>query len=84
MVTIETIATVTEDGLITAKASGAVPRGRHRAVIVLEDIPLDKKPENQQDFPDMAAFREHLKVPTSPLLRGGLGFASATSIHART
>jgi hypothetical protein len=66
MVTIETIATVTEDGLITAKASGVVPRGRHRAVIVLEDIPLDKKPENQQGFPDMAAFRERLEVPTYP------------------
>ena len=66
MVTIETIATVTEDGLITAKASGPVPRGRHRAVIVLDDIPLYKKPENQQGFPDMAAFRERLKVPTYP------------------
>jgi len=66
MVTIETIATVTEDGMITAKASGAVPRGRHRAVIILEDAPLDKKPENQQGFPDMAEFRERLKVATYP------------------
>jgi hypothetical protein len=66
MVTIETIATVTEDGMITEKASGLVPRGRHRAVIVLEDAPLEKKPENQQEFPDMAAFREHLKVATYP------------------
>ncbi|HEX3529273.1 MAG TPA: hypothetical protein VH988_19625 [Thermoanaerobaculia bacterium] len=66
MVTIKTIATVTEDGMITAKASGAVPRGRYRAVIVLDDIPLDKKLENQQGFPDMAAFRESLKVPTYP------------------
>jgi hypothetical protein len=66
MVTIETIATVTEDGMITAKASGAVPRGRHRAVIVLEDTPLDKKLENRRGFPDMAAFRESLEAPTYP------------------
>jgi len=50
--------------MITAKASGLVPRGRHRAVIVLEDIPLDKRPENQKGFPDMTAFRERLRVPT--------------------
>jgi hypothetical protein len=66
MVTIETIATVTEDGMITAKASGSVPQGRHRAVIVLEDIPLDKNPESRQGFPDMAAFRESLEVPAYP------------------
>jgi hypothetical protein len=66
MVTIETIATVTEDGMITAKASGALPRGRHRAVIVLEDIPLDKKLEDRPGFPNMASFREHLEVPAYP------------------
>jgi hypothetical protein len=64
MVTIETIATVTEDGTITARAPGAVPQGRHRAVIVLEDGPLDKEPENRPGFPDMASFRERLGGPS--------------------
>ena len=36
MVTIETIATVTEDGMITARAAGPLPQGQYHAVIVLE------------------------------------------------
>jgi hypothetical protein len=69
MVTIETIATVTEDGTITARAPAAVPRGRHRAVIVLEDTPLEKEAveaESRRGFPDMASFRKSLGVPTYP------------------
>jgi len=68
MVTIETIATVTEDGTITARAPGAVPRGRHRAVIVLEDVPLEKESpkESRRGFPDMASFRESLGVSPHP------------------
>lgn len=41
MVTIETIATVSKDGTITAKAPAFVPLGKHRAVIVLEDALLE-------------------------------------------
>jgi len=69
MVTIETIATVMEDGTITARAPGAVPRGRHRAVIVLEDVPVDKetaREEGRRGFPDMAPFRESLGFSPYP------------------
>ena len=67
MLTIETIATVTEDGTITAKAPGAVPQGQHRAVIVLEDGPLQREAARErQGFPDMASFRARLGVPTYP------------------
>jgi len=68
MVTIETIATVTEDGMITARAAGPLPQGQYHAVIVLEGTPalLDKKLESRRGFPDMAAFRESLEVPTYP------------------
>jgi hypothetical protein len=64
MVTIETIATVNEDGTITAKAPGFVPRGKHRAVIVLEDAAV--QPSARRGFPDMAEFRERLGVPVHP------------------
>jgi hypothetical protein len=64
MVTIETIATVTDDGMLTAKAPAFVPRGRHRAVIVLEDTSI--LPMGRQGFPDMAAFREKLGAPVHP------------------
>lgn len=65
MVTIETIATVTEDGTITAKAPGFVPRGKHRAVIVLEDAAVQPT-DSRRGFPDMAAFRERLGAPVHP------------------
>ncbi len=58
MVTIETIATVAEDGTITAKAPGYVPRGRHKVVIVLEDAAAPVR--SARGFPDMAPFRERL------------------------
>ncbi len=69
MVTIETIATVMEDGTITAQAPGAVPRGRHRAVIVLDEVALDRDSMGKADhrgFPDMALFREALGTPPYP------------------
>ncbi len=68
MLTIETIATVTEDGTIMAKAPGSVPKGRHRAVIVLEDAPVEgaSDREARQKFPNMASFREGLGVPVHP------------------
>lgn len=68
MVTIETIATVTEDGTIMAKAPGSVPKGRHRAVIVLEDATVEGALEREvrQGFPNMASFRESLGVAVHP------------------
>ena len=66
MVAIETIATVMEDGTITARAPGAVPRGRHRAFIVLDEASLEKdsmESEGRRGFPDMTRFREGLGAP---------------------
>jgi hypothetical protein len=62
MVTIETIATVSQDGTITAKAPASVPQGKHRAVIVLEDALLEVSPpgERRRGFPDLSSFREKL------------------------
>lgn len=65
MVTIETIATITEDGTITAKAPASVPRGKHRAVIVLEDAPMEKA-RPAEGFPDLASFRQKLGIAAYP------------------
>lgn len=65
MVTIETIATVAEDGTITAKAPGFVARGKHKAVIVLEDAAVQPSGIHR-GFPNMAAFRDRLGVPVHP------------------
>jgi hypothetical protein len=63
MVTIETVATVTEDGRMTAKVPGHVPQGEHRVVIVLDESPLPRVPSK---FPDLASFRESLGAPSYP------------------
>lgn len=66
LVTIETIVTVTEDGTITARAPGALSRGRHRAVLVLDETAFDDESlRPRRGFPDMAAFRESLGVSPS-------------------
>ncbi len=69
MVTIETIVSVMEDGTITAQVPGTVPRGRHRAVIVLDTVALDKdsmEKAGHRGFPDMAPFREALGASSYP------------------
>jgi hypothetical protein len=63
MLTIETVATVTEEGTITAKVPGHLPKGEHRVVIVVDEAPLRK---TSARFPDMAAFRESLGAPRYP------------------
>jgi hypothetical protein len=63
MVTIETVATVTEEGTMTAKVPGYLSRGEHRVVIVVDESPLQRAPSR---FPNMASFRESLGAPTYP------------------
>lgn len=63
MVTIETVATVTEEGTITAKIPGHLPRGEHRVVIVVDESPLQRAP---LQFPNLASFRERLGAPRYP------------------
>lgn len=63
MLTIETVATVTEEGTITARVPGHLPKGEHRVVIVVEEMPLRK---TSARFPDMSAFRESLGAPRYP------------------
>jgi hypothetical protein len=68
MLTIETIVTVNEDGTIVTKAPTSVPRGQYRAVIVLDDAPVERAPDSQNHpgFPDLAAFRASLGVAVYP------------------
>jgi hypothetical protein len=63
MVTIETVATVTEEGTMTAKVPGYFSQGEHRVVIVVDESPLQRPPSR---FPNMASFRESLGASTYP------------------
>lgn len=63
MVTIETVATVTEEGTMTAKVPGYLPQGEHRVVIVVDESPLQR---GSSRFPDMASFRESLRASSYP------------------
>ena len=62
MLTIQTIAIVDENGVITAQAPQAVPTGRHRAVIVLDESEASR-PGTGKPFPDLAGFRQSLGAP---------------------
>jgi hypothetical protein len=63
MLTIETVATVTEEGTITARIPGYLSQGEHRVVIVVDEAPLL---ETASRFPDMSAFRESLGASRHP------------------
>ena len=48
MKTIETIATVTKDGKITAQLPLDIPEGEHQVVIVIDEKLLTKETENKE------------------------------------
>ncbi len=61
MLTIETIATVDESGMLSAKAPAILAKGQHRVVIVVEDTPApSERLPVEGGFPDLAAFRARL------------------------
>jgi hypothetical protein len=53
MKTIQTIATVTKDGKITAQLSLDIPEGEHQVVIVIDEQPLTKKAQTKQKRPPL-------------------------------
>jgi hypothetical protein len=63
MVTIETVATITEEGTMTAKVPGYLPQGEHRVVIVVEETAV---PQSLARFPDLSEFRKSLGAPSHP------------------
>ncbi|MEH2285075.1 MAG: hypothetical protein V7K90_27790 [Nostoc sp.] len=48
MKTIETIATVTKDGKITAQLPLDIPEGEHQVVIVIDEKPLTEEEEKKE------------------------------------
>jgi hypothetical protein len=63
MLTIETVATVTAEGTITARIPGHLSQGEHRVVIVVDEAPLRQAVSR---FPDMSGFRASLGAPRHP------------------
>lgn len=53
MKTIQTIATVTKDGKITAQLSVDIPEGEHQVVIVIDEQPLTEKALETQKRPPL-------------------------------
>ena len=51
MRTIETTATVTEDGKLTLQAPPGIAPGEHRVVVVIEEAPLKPRQRPPLDFP---------------------------------
>jgi len=53
MKSIETIATVTKDGKITAQLPLDIPEGEHQVVIVIDEKPLAEKAESKEKRPPL-------------------------------
>ncbi len=53
MKTIETIATVSKDGKITAQLPLDIPEGEHQVVIVIDEKPLVEKEESKEKRPPL-------------------------------
>ena len=51
MRTIETTATVTNDGKMTVQIPPDIPEGEHRVVVVIEEQPIKKETQSLADFP---------------------------------
>jgi hypothetical protein len=61
MPSIETTATIADDGTLTASAPRSIPRGEYRVKIVLDELPPSAA--TPRKWPDMAAFRARLETP---------------------
>jgi hypothetical protein len=48
MKTIETIATVTEDGKMTVQLPPDIPAGEHKVVVIIAKQPLPKKAQTKE------------------------------------
>ncbi|MBW4688854.1 MAG: hypothetical protein KME40_28145 [Komarekiella atlantica HA4396-MV6] len=53
MKSIETIATVTKDGKITAQLPLDIPEGEHQVVIVIDEKPLLEKAQRKEKRPPL-------------------------------
>ena len=51
MRTIETTATVTNDGKMIVQIPPDIPEGEHRVVVVIEEQPIKKETQSLADFP---------------------------------
>lgn len=51
MKTIETTATVTNDGKMTVQVPPDIAQGEHRVVVVIEEQPIKKETQSLADFP---------------------------------
>ena len=64
MQTIETVATIQEDGTLTATIPQSFPRGQHLVMIVFDEEPESVRRATR--WPDMAAFRKRLGMTVYP------------------
>jgi hypothetical protein len=53
MKTIETIATVTEDGKITLQLLADIPAGEHQVVVIIDEKPLQELPQTKEKLPPL-------------------------------
>ncbi len=63
MLTIEAVATLSDDGILTVKLPRPVPVGRHRVVVIIDD---ENVSAIHGGLPSLAAFRSSLGASSYP------------------
>jgi hypothetical protein len=73
MRTIETTATVTEDGKLTMRVPDDVSPGTHAVVVVIDEAPLKPEPLDEHSWPIGFFDRTAGALADTPLERGDQG-----------
>jgi hypothetical protein len=73
MRTIETTATVTENGVLTINLPHDVPPGKHAVVVVIDEAPIEREPLDERGWPVGFFERTAGALADTPLERGDQG-----------
>ena len=66
MLTVETLADISEDGTLTAKTSAYRAQGKRRVVIVIDDARPETDDVKARRLPDLTEFRARLQCQPYP------------------
>ena len=66
MLTVETLADISEDGTLTAKTSAYKAHGKRRVVIVIDDARPETADVKARRLPDLSEFRASLQCKPYP------------------
>ncbi len=73
MRSVETIATITPEGILSVAVPSDLPAGQHRFVLVIDEQPVARYPTGLADFPvdDLGPWPAHLSLRREEMYDAG-------------